>query len=112
MNDVRLMWTDEAWTETAEVRHAVQRPDGRPPVQSDRMFLDAVFYGARTGVPWRDLPTCSGRWDAVYNRARRWEKRGIWRQWWAGLQQEKFTRAQQIFIDSTSVRAHQHAAGA
>jgi putative transposase len=112
VNDVRFMLTDDAWKEIAAVLQAVKRPDGRPPVQSDRMFLEAVLYGARTGVPWRDLPACFGRWDAVYNRFRRWEKRGVWRKLWAGLQQEKCTHARHIFIDSTIVRAHQHAAGA
>jgi transposase len=112
MEEVRLVVTDAAWEEIAEVLQEAKRPDGRRPVQSDRMFLEAVLYGARTGVPWRDLPPCFGRWDAVYNRFRRWEKRGVWRKLWEGLQHEKFTVAKHIFIDSTIVRAHQHAAGA
>ena len=112
MEEVRLVVTDAAWEEIAAVLHKVKRADGRPPVQSDRMFLEAVLYGARTGIPWRDLPACFGKWDAVYNRFRRWEKNGVWRKLWAGLQHEKFTSAKHIFIDSTIVRAHQHAAGA
>ena len=112
MEEVRLVGTDAAWEEIAEVLHEAKRPDGRPPVQSDRMLLEAVLYGARTGGPWRDLPACFGRWDAVYNRFRRWEKSGVWRKLWEGLQHEKFTIAKRIFIDSTIVRAHQHAAGA
>ena len=65
MEEVRLVGTDAAWEEIAEVLHEAKRPDGRPPVQSDRMLLEAVLYGARTGGPWRDLPACFGRWDAV-----------------------------------------------
>jgi transposase len=84
MVEVRLVVTDAAWEEIAEVLHEAKRPEGRPPVQSDRMFLEAVFYGARTGAPWRDLPACFGRWDAVYNRFRRWEKSGVWRKLWEG----------------------------
>lgn len=112
MGDVRLVLTDEVWAEMAEVLAQVKRKDGRPAEQSDRMFLEAVLYLARTGVPWRDLPGELGHWDAVYNRFRRWDKSGVWRRLWKGLQQDKFTGARQLFIDSTIVRAHQHAAGA
>jgi transposase len=112
MGDVRLVLTDEVWADMAEVLAQVKRKDGRPPEQSDRMFLEAVLYLARTGVPWRDLPGEFGHWDAVYNRFRRWEKRGVWRKLWEGLQQDRFKMAKQVFIDSTIVRAHQHAAGA
>jgi transposase len=112
MCDVRLLLTDEAWAEMAEVLAQVKRKDGRPPEQSDRMFIEAVLYLARTGEPWRDLPPAFGHWDAVYNRFRRWEKSGVWRKLWEGLQQDKFKTARQLFIDSTIVRAHPHAAGA
>jgi transposase len=112
VHDVRLMLTEDAWKEIAEVLHEVKRPDGRPPVPRDRMFLEAVLYSARTGMPWRDLPACFGKGEAVYNRFRRWEKNGGGRKLWAGLQHEPCTRAKQLFLDSTIVRAHQHAAGA
>jgi transposase len=112
MDEVRLVLTDAAWEEIAEVLHKAKRADGRPPVQRDRMFLEAVLYNARTGIPWRDLPACFGNWDAVYNRCRRWEQSGVWRKFWARLQDEKFKSAKHIFIDSTIVRTHQHAAGA
>jgi transposase len=112
MGDARLVLTDKAWADIAEVLAQVKRKDGRPPEQSDRMFIEAVLYLARTGAPWRDLPTEFGHWDAVYNRFRRWEQSGVWRRLGAGLQPDKFKGARQLFIDSTIVRAHQHAAGA
>jgi transposase len=76
------------------------------------MFIAAVLYVARTGLPWRDMPAEFGRWDAVYHRFRRWESRGVWRQLWDHLQRGAFKVAKDLFIDSTIVRAHQHAAGA
>jgi transposase len=45
---------------------------GPAPDLPDRMFFEAVLYWARTGVPWRDLPSDFGDWSAVYNRLRRW----------------------------------------
>ena len=68
----------------------------------------------RTGdvARWRDLPEAFGHWDAVYNRFRRWERRGLWRQLWERLQTDACPLTRQLFIDATIVRAHQHAAGA
>ena len=109
---VRLLLTDEAWAEIAPVLVTLNSRAGRPPVLSDRLFIEAVLYLARTGTPWRDLPEAFGRWDAVYNRFRRWERRGIWRRLWERLQTEDCPLTRHLFIDATMVRAHQHAAGA
>jgi transposase len=109
---VRLLLTDEAWAEIAPILATLKSRAGSPPALSDRLFIEAVLYLARTGTPWRDLPAEFGHWDAVYNRFRRWEARGIWRRLWERLQTEDCPRARHIFIDATIVRAHQHAAGA
>jgi transposase len=109
---VRLLLTDEAWVEIAPILRAIKSRAGSPPVLSDRMFIEAVLSLARTGTPWRDLPEAFGRWDAVYNRFRRWERRGLWRQFWERLQTDACPLTCQLFIDATIVRAHQHAAGA
>jgi transposase len=45
-------------------------------VLSDRMFFEAILYISRTGITLRDLPVEFGRWDAVYNRFRRWVASG------------------------------------
>ena len=109
---VRLLLTDAAWAEIEPRLTAIKHKAGSPPELSDRLFIEAVLYMARTGMPWRDMPREFGHWDAVYNRFRRWEARGIWRQLWERLHREGCHVAQHLFIDSTIVRAHQHAAGA
>jgi transposase len=109
---IRLLLTDEAWAEIAPILATLKSRAGSPPALSDRLFLEAVLYLARTGIPWRDLPAEFGHWDAVYNRFRRWERRGIWRRLWERLQGEDCPLTRHIFIDATIVRAHQHAAGA
>jgi transposase len=109
---VRLLLTDETWAEIAPILATLKSRAGSPPVLSDRMFLEAVLYLARTGTPWRDLPADFGHWDAVYNRFRRWERRGIWRRLWERLQGGDCPLTCDLFIDATIVRAHQHAAGA
>src|SRR5260370_13457546 len=96
----------------AAVKSAKQSQAGAPAELSDREFLEAVLHLNRTGCPWRDLPAELGYWHAVYMRFRRWEQRGVWRRLWQQLQSEPFALACHLFIDSTTVRAHQHAAGA
>jgi putative transposase len=76
---VRLLLTDEAWAEIAPLLATLKSRAGNPPALSERMCIEAVLYLARTGTPLRDLPEAFGHWDAVYNRFRRWEARGIWR---------------------------------
>ena len=109
---VRLLLTDEAWAELAPILATLKSRAGSPPALSDRHFIEAVLYLARTGTPWRDLPEDFGHWDAVYNRFRRWERRGIWRRLWERLQAGACPLTHHLFVDATIVRAHQHAAGA
>jgi putative transposase len=109
---IRLVITDAVWAELEPVLRTIKHYAGSPPQLSDRMFIEAVLYQARTGIPWRDLPDDFGRWDAVYNRFRRWEARDLWKKLWHHVQHNGCELATQVFIDSTSMRAHQHAAGA
>jgi putative transposase len=104
--------TDEVWATMAAILATIKSRAGRPRALSACMCIAAVLYLARTGRPWRDLPAAFGHWDAVSNRFRRWEARGIWRQLWERLQAEACQEARQLLIDATMVRAQPHAAGA
>jgi transposase len=109
---VRRILSDKAWQQFEAALAAVKDPRGAPPGLSEREFLEAVLYLARTGVPWRDLPTEFGTWISVYMRFRRWEESGRWRGLWEVLQQGAAPLALQLFVDSTSIPVHPHAAGA
>jgi transposase len=111
MDESRLMITDEVWARLAAALAAVKSRAGAPPQQTDRDFVEAVLYLARTGCPWRDLPPRFGRWDAVYQRFRRWEKAGYWRALFAVLPTD-LAGVQTILLDSSVIRAHPHAPGA
>src|SRR5258708_12675515 len=43
----------------------------------NRLFVDAVLYRYRTGVPWRDLPARFGDWNIVYHPFNRWAKSAV-----------------------------------
>jgi putative transposase len=75
----------------------------------DRRFLDAVVWIARTGAPWRALPPELGRWNSVFQRFNRWSRDGIWHRLFEAVQDPDM---EWLLLDSTSIRAHQHAAGA
>jgi transposase len=109
----RKLITDRIW-ELLEpaLQQAKHSAAGAPAELSDRAFLEAVLYLNRAGCPWRDLPVELGYWHAVYMRFRRWEQRGVWQRLWQQLQGPAFASARELLMDSTTVRAHQHAAGA
>ncbi len=109
---LRLLITDAIWSEIEPILKAIKHPAGSPPKLGDRMFLEAVLYQARTGIPWRDLPRDFGDWNAVYHRFRRWENSRVWERLWQRIGKHDDVELKEIFIDSTIVRAHQHAAGA
>ena len=111
---MRYMLTDELWQALRPlVEAAKQHKGGQPPVLPDRDFFEALLYLARTGIPWRDLPAEFGRWDAVYNRFRRWIASGSLQRLFESLTADpSFGDVRRVLIDATIVRAHQHAAGA
>lgn len=111
---MRYMLTDDLWAALEpSVRQAKWYKGGQKPALSDRDFFEALLYLARTGIPWRDLPAEFGRWDAVYNRFRRWVRSGGLRAVFDAMTADpQFGAVRRVFIDSTIVRAHQHAAGA
>jgi transposase len=84
---------------------------GRPP-GDHRLILDGVFWIGRTGAPWRDLPEFFGKWGSVYRQFRRWTLSGVWDVLLQALNETDEGQDSVQMIDSTVIRAHQHAAGA
>jgi transposase len=78
--------------------------------RDNRLFVDAVIYRYRAGIPWRDLPERFGDWKAVHTRFSRWARSGVWRRMFELLAADADN--EYAMIDSTIVRAHQHSAGA
>ena len=105
----RRMLSDSQWARIAELLPGKLTDKGGR-AADNRRFVEAVLYIARTGCPWRDLPKELGNWHSVYVRFARWEQYGVWNRVAEAWRHE--ADLEELFIDSTIVRAHQHAAGA
>ena len=78
--------------------------------RDNRLFVEAVLYRYRTGIPWRDLPERFGAWKNVHTRHTRWSASGVWERVFQHLAADADN--EYAMTDSTIVRAHQHSAGA
>jgi transposase len=77
--------------------------------RGDRLFIEAVLFRAKTGMPWRDLPERFGPWKSVYNRFANWAKKGRWELIFKALPLEVDEVGS--IVDGSVVRAHQDASG-
>ena len=107
--EVRLVLSDAQWRRI-EVLCAGKTSDPGVTGRDNRMFVEGVLWIARTGSPWRDLPAVFGEWNSVFQRFSRWSRGGVWHRIFAALSDDP--DFEYAIIDSTIVRAHQHAAGA
>lgn len=78
--------------------------------KDNRLFVEAVLYRYRAGIPWRDLPERFGDPIKIHTRFSRWARSGVWERLFERLAEDADN--EYAMIDSTIVRAHQHSAGA
>jgi len=104
---------DTAW---AQIQPLLPENGGRGKQWRDhRQVLNGIVWKLRTGAPWRDLPERYGPWRTVYACFVRWQRDGTWDRLLAHVQTKSDAVGEVIWevsIDSSVVRAHQHAAGA
>jgi transposase len=97
---------DEQWE---RLEHRLPGKESDPGVTA-RLFVEAVLYRYRAGIPWRDLPARFGDFRVVHTRHTRWSEKGVWQQVFEVLAEDADN--EYAAIDATIVRAHQHSAGA
>ncbi|WP_328393244.1 IS5 family transposase [Nocardia sp. NBC_00416] len=106
--------TDAQWARLQPLLPRNQKT-GRPPVWTKRQLINGIRWRTRVGCPWRDIPAHYGSWSAIYGLFRRWQRTGAWAVILKTLQacaEAAGAIRWQISVDSTIMRAHQHAAGA
>ena len=103
MEGSRLIITDYQWAKMEPHCLGRKRDPGR--TGSDpRQFLEAVFWIARTGAPWRDLPSDFGKWNTIYRRFRDWARAGVFERIFKALSDEPDMGM--AMIDGTIVKVH------
>lgn len=110
--------TDRAWAQIEPLLPPqVGRRGGR--WRDHRQVINAILWKLRTGAPWRDLPERYGPWKTAHERLRVWTADGTWDRILAEVivKDDSFGTLEDnvevvVSVDSTSIRAHQHAAGA
>lgn len=105
----RKLLRDDQWERIRDILPG-KKSDPGVTAKDNRLFIEAVLCIARAGSPWRDLPPEYGHWHRVYVRFSRWSKSGVWQRVAEAVADDP--DFEEIFIDSTIVRVHQHAAGA
>ena len=108
MEGVRLVLEDHQWVRI-EPHLPGKASDRGVTAKDNRLFVEAVLWIVRTSSPWRDLPPGFGRWNSVFQRFGRWSKDGVWWRLFQALADDP--DFEYLIIDSTIVRAHQHATG-
>jgi len=107
--------TDEQWARLAPLLPPQKPRTGRP-AKDHRTVVEGICWLGRSGAPWRDLPAEYGPWRTVASRFYRWDQQGVWARVLTALQAQADARGAFGWLlhhlDSTIVRAHQHAAGA
>ena len=98
----RYALRDEQW---ARIEHLLPGRKGHVGVtaKDNRLFVEAVLYRYRAGIPWRDLPERFGDPIKIHTRFSRWGKSGVWEKVFKEL--AKDADNEYAMIDSTIVRA-------
>ena len=106
---VRLILSDLQWSKLSNLLPGRKASKSRP-AKNNRLFVEAVLYRYRTGIPWRDLPENPfGHWRNIHKRHMRWSRKGVWKNVFDVL--NTCSDDTYAIIDGTIVRAHQHSAG-
>ncbi len=106
---IRLALSDRQWQRIAPHIIGDERTRGSSG-RDNRLFVEAVLWLVRTGVPWRDLPEDFGPWNSVFRRFSRWSRKGVWVRIFEAMADDP--DFEYLIVDSSIVRAHQHASGA
>ena len=113
----RMVLRDDQWERIAPGLPGKAGDPGRSAVDN-RLFdaahplraVEAVLWIVRVGAPWRDLPEFFGNWNSVFQRFRRWARRGVFDKVFQALSED--ADFEYAIIDGTIVRVHQHGTGA
>jgi len=98
--------SDEQWNVIKSLIQGKKSDPGRTG-RNNRLFINAVLFVLKTGIPWEDLPGRYGKPNSVWKRYDRWCSRGVWERIFLAIGESGLTdELQEVQIDSTSIKAH------
>ena len=106
---IRTLLSDDQWERISPLIPGKPGDPGRHGADN-RGFVEATLWIARTGSPWRDLPSEFGNWNTAFQRFRRWATKGIYESLFKTLSDDP--DFEYVMVDGTIVRVHQHGTGA
>ena len=109
MDRDRFVVSDAVWEKVAPLLPG-KASDSGVTAKDNRLFLEAVLWRVRTGLPWRDLPRGFGKWNSVFQRFRRWVRAEVFERIFECLSGEP--DFEYALVDGTIVTAHHTASGA
>jgi|TARA_Y100001951_G_C11224321_1_gene230744 transposase len=108
MDEQRFVISDDVWGRLRPLLPGKPGDSGATG-KDNRLFLEAVLWRVRTGLPWRDLPKAFGNWNSVFRRFRRWAEAGVFELVFREI--SGCPDFEYALIDGTIVQAHQKASG-
>ena len=102
--------TDSQWAVLEPLVEAC-RPHAKVPPRHLRRTIGAILWRHANGAKWRAIPAELGPWWMAAQIFIRWSRLGVWERLLV-LTQARGVQLGMTFLDGTSVRAHQKAAGA
>ncbi len=101
--------TDVQWTKMEP--HCLGKPtDSGRSGRNNRLFVEAMLWVVRTGIPWRDLPALFDNWSTAFGRFGDWREADIFKWIFDSLSEEP--DMQYTMIDATIAKVHRHGQGA
>jgi transposase len=105
-----IVLTDEQWAVLEPLVEAC-RPPAKVPPSNLRRTVGAILWRHENGAKWRAIPEGFGPWWMAARTFIRWSRLGAWGRL-LDAAQARGVELGMAFLDGTSIRAHQKAAGA
>jgi transposase len=102
--------SDAQWNVLRPLIEAV-RPRGKTAHHDLRRTIEAILWRHQNGAKWRSIPVELGPWWGAAQTFIRWAKKGVWERLLERVRRSGISFGM-VFLDGTSIRAHQKAAGA
>ena len=98
--------SDEQWDAIKDLIPGKRCDPGRTG-RNNRLFVNAVLFVLKTGIPWDDLPARYGKPNTVWKRFDRWCANGVWERVFHAIGDPDLEEElEEVQLDSTTIKAH------